>query len=318
MENFISKSRKEPLQLEGLYAAISRLPLSHRTLPILETAYASRKAGFGGEQQLDNVFENYSFPMKYRVLHDVSLVSSTPFQIDTLFVTPSYAVIFEVKNISGELKIINNPPQLIRVLNNGEVKGFNSPITQVENNCTLLQDWFHSRNITLPVYGAIVLAYSKQRVELFDTKTPFLFPNAVPNFIRNLPIVSPLLDEETFSALTSDLVKSHREYIPLPICLTYPEIKNKILTGVACPSCNFLGMQKYMKGWRCTACGRTSPDAHKQAIRDWFLLYGGKMKNKDCRTFLHIERQSATRILQGMNLRLEGANRNRTYSMFFK
>ncbi len=71
--------------------------------------------------------------MKYRVLHDVSLTSSTPFQIDTLFVTPTYAVVFEVKNISGELKIVNNPPQLIRVLNNGEVKGFNSPITQVEN-----------------------------------------------------------------------------------------------------------------------------------------------------------------------------------------
>ena len=77
-----------------------------------------------------------------------------------------------------------------------------------------MRDWFHSRNITLPVYGAIVLAYSKQRVELFDTKTPFLFPNAVPNFIRNLPIAPQLLDEETFSTLTSDLVNSHREYIP--------------------------------------------------------------------------------------------------------
>ena len=96
------------MQLEGLYAAIRRLPLGHGTLPVLETAYASRKAGFGGEQQLDKVFENYSFPMKYRVLHDVSLTSSAHFQIDTLFVTPTYAVIFEVKNISGELKIVNN------------------------------------------------------------------------------------------------------------------------------------------------------------------------------------------------------------------
>lgn len=318
MTNFISKLRTEPLQLEGLHAAIKRLPLGHEMLPILESRYASRKAGFGGEQQLDKVFDKYSFPMQYRVLHDVSLTSSTPFQIDTLFITPTYAVIFEVKNISGELKIVSNPPQLIRVLNNGEVKGFNSPITQVENNCTLLQDWFLSRNISLPIYGAIVLAYSKQRVDLFDTKTPFLFPSAVPNFIRNLPIAPPLLDEETFSTLTNDLVYSHREYIPPPICLTYPEIKSSIKTGVSCPSCDFIGMQKYMKGWRCTACGKTSPDAHKQAIRDWFLLYGGQMSNQDCCTFLHIKRQSATRILRGMNLRQEGANRNRTYSMFME
>ena len=73
---------------------------------------------------MDKVFENYSFSMKYRVLHDVSLTSTTRFQIDTLFITPTYTVIFEVKNISGELKIVNNPPQLNRVLNNWEVKGF--------------------------------------------------------------------------------------------------------------------------------------------------------------------------------------------------
>ena len=75
-------------------------------------------------------------------------------------------------------------------------------------------------------------------------------------------------------------------------------------------------MKKYMKGWRCTACDGTSPDAHKQAIRDWFLLFGGEMKNKDCREFLHIDRQqTANRILNSMNLQTEGANRNRSYSM---
>ena len=268
---------------------------------------------------MDKVFENYAFSMNYRVLHDLSLKSSTHFQIDTLLITPSYAIVFEVKNIAGELKLVNNPPQLIRKLDNGEVKGFNSSITQLQSNCELLQDWFHSKHVALPIYGAIVLAYSKQRIELFDTKTPFLFPNAVPTYIRNLPIDTPLLDDGAFTGLVHELVASHREFIPNPICLTYPEIKNKIITGVACPSCGFLGMQKYMKGWRCTACDGTSVDAHKQAIRDWFLLYGGKMTNKDCREFLHIERQqTANRILRSMDLHTEGANRNRSYTMNFR
>lgn len=57
-------------------------------------------------------------------------------------------------------------------------------------------------------------------------------------------------------------------------------------------------------------------EAHQQTIRDWFLLFGGKMSNKDCRAFLHIERQqTANRILRGMGLLAEGANRNRTYMM---
>ncbi|MEK5067413.1 nuclease-related domain-containing protein [Sporosarcina sp. FSL K6-1508] len=303
--------------LEGLGAAIRRLtPEQKMSLPVLEAKYAAMKAGFGGERQLDKVFENYSFPMKYRVLHDLSLTSSTHFQIDTLFITPSYGIIFEVKNIAGELKVVNNPPQLIRTLDNGEVKGFNSPITQVQSNCELLQDWFHSRDISLPVYGAVVLAYSKQRIELFDTTVPFLFPNAIPTYIRHLPTTTPLLDDAAFTRLTDEFIASHREFIPPPICSTYPTIRDKIIQGVACPSCGFLGMKKYMKGWRCTECDRTSIDAHKQAIREWFLLYGGKMMNKDCRDFLQIERQSATRILQSMDLRKEGENRNRTYSMF--
>ncbi len=187
---------------------------------MLEAKYAAMKAGFGGEQQLDRIFENYSFPIRYRVLHDLSLTSSTHFQIDTLFVTPFYAIVFEVKNIAGELRVVDNPPQLIRKLETGEVKGFNSPITQVQSNCQLLQDWFHVRNMSLPIYGAVVLAYSKQRIAFFDMKTPFLFPNAVPTYIRHLPTDTLLLDDEEFIKLVYELVASHREFIPKPICLS--------------------------------------------------------------------------------------------------
>ena len=79
-----------------------------------------------------------------------------------------------------------------------------------------------------------------------------------------------------------------------------------------------LGMQKYMKGWCCTACRRQAPMHINKQSEIGSCLFGGKMKNSDCRAFLHIKRQTATRILQGMNLRLEGANRNRTYSMFIE
>ncbi|MBE1555238.1 nuclease-related domain-containing protein [Sporosarcina limicola] len=319
MKEFIIKERSKPLLLEGLNAAIKRLPTGHVVLPMIESKYAAIKAGFGGEQQLDKVFEDYSFPIKHRILHDISLTSSTCFQMDSLFITPSYAVIFEVKNIAGELTVTENPPQLIRTLDSGQVNGFMSPIAQIEKNCELLRDWFHSRNTSLPVYGVVVLAYAKQRVELFDTTIPFLYPGAVPTYIRTLPTEPPLLDDVTFVKLTNDLCAGHREFIPNPICSTYPINKSDIKTGVSCPSCGFLGMGKYMGGWHCKACNGTSPDAHKQAVHDWFHLFGGKMKNKDCRVFLQIERQqTANRILRSMGLHTRGANRNRTYEMNFR
>jgi len=180
----------------------------------------------------------------------------------------------------------------------------------------LLQDWFHSRNISLPVYGAIVMAFPKKEIELLDTDIQFLYPSGIPSFIRKLPTVPQLLDEKSFYLIVRDLIQSDTEYIPQPICSTYSIPKSDIFTGVACPSCNLLGMLKYKGGWRCLACSHKSLDAHTQAIRDWFLLFGGKMTNQDCRNFLEIPRHdTATRVLQSMELEIEGAKRNRTYSM---
>lgn len=291
-----------------------RLPDHHEAIPALRSKHAAVQAGFGGEQELDKVFESYAFSMKHGIFHDLSLASSTYFQVDTLFITPWYAVLFEVKNIAGELTVTENPPQLIRVLDSGQVSGFKSPIAQLESNCELFQDWLYSRNIALPVYGAVVLAYAKQRIDVFDTNIPILFPSAVPSFIRKLPTTSPLLDDETFADLMMQLGSSHREFIPSPICETYSIRRSDIRTGVICPGCKGLGMSWHRRKWECMNCGCRCSKAHEQAIRDWFLLFGGKMKNSDCRKFLHLDRQqNANRLLRDMDLHTEGANRNRTY-----
>lgn len=304
--------------MEGLEAAIRRLPSHHEAIPALRAKHAAVQAGFGGEQELDKVFESYAFSMKHGIFHDLSLMSSTHFQIDSLFITPSYAVLFEVKNIAGELTVRKNPPQLIRTLETGQVSGFKSPIAQLENNCSLFQDWLHSRNLSLPVYGAVVMAYASQRIEVFDSKIPVLFPSTVPLYIRKLPTTSPLLDDETFVTLLPQLNSGHRQFIPAPICETYSIRRSDIRTGVICPGCGWIGMEKYKAGWRCLSCRRTSQDAHKQAIREWFLLFGGGMRNKDCREFLRVERQqTAYRMLASMPLKSEGTYRDRTYTMEF-
>lgn len=293
-----------------------RLLSHHAAIPALRSKHAAVQAGFGGEQELDKVFEGYAFTMKHGIFHDLSLASSAYFQVDTLFITPWYAVLFEVKNIAGELTVTENLPQLIRTLDSGQVSGFKSPIAQLESNCELFRDWLYSRNMSLPVYGAVVLAYARQRIEVFDTKIPILFPSAVPTFIRKLPTTSPLLDDKTFVDLLSQLSSSHRDFIPSPICETYSIRRSDIRTGVICPGCGVIGMEKYNGGWRCLACAKTSRDAHKRAIRDWFLLFGGGMSNKDCREFLRVNRQqTAHRLIMSMQLKSEGTYRNRVYTM---
>lgn len=297
-------------------AALARLNPNHPHYSRLQSHYASRVAGLVGEQQVDQVFQRYSFKMKHNIFNGLSLTSSTKFQIDSLFLTPSYAVIFETKNLAGSIKVKNNPPQLIQTLDDGKVKSYVSPIVQLQNNTELLQDWFYYRKISLPIYGAIILAFPKKEVELFDTDVKFLYPAGIPSFIRTLPTPPPLLDQKSFLTVTKDLINSDADYIPHPIYLSYSIPIADFSSGVACSSCQSLGMTKYQGGWLCKVCSFKSRDAHRQAIRDWFLLFGEKMTNENCREFLHLpRRQTATRILTSMNMHLEGEKRNRTYSM---
>ena len=314
--SFIIKTRSEPIILESLRAVITRVDPTHEKLAMLKSQYSSRVSGLAGEEKVDQIFQKYKFSMKHRIFNGISLSSSTDFQIDSLFITPSYAIVFETKNLAGSIKVKSNPPQLVQTLDNGDTRSYVSPVLQVKSNMELLQDWFHSRNIPLQIYGVVILAFPKKDVELFDTDIQFLYPSGIPSYIRSLPTTPHLLDEKNFSLLINNLIHSDKEYIPKPICTTYSIQKSDISTGVECPSCCFLGMTKYKGGWRCPACPQRSSSAHVQAIRDWFLLFGGKMTNSECRDFLKIpQRSTATRILQSMELHTEGEKRNRTYAL---
>lgn len=296
--------------------AISRLPANHEQLSMLQSQHASRVAGFFGEKQVDRVFQSYTFEMKNRIFNGLSLKSSTNFQIDSLFLTPSYAVIFETKNIAGSITVKTNPPQLVQTLDDGTSRSYVSPVTQVQNNMELLRDWFHDQTVSIPIYGVIVLAFPKKEVHLIDIDTTFLYPAAIPTYLRQIPMTPPSLDDQAFHKITQKLLDDDSSFIPNPISTTYNIQKEDFLTGVVCPSCRLMGMVKYKGGWLCNKCSSKNKDAHRQAIRDWFLLFGGQMTNKDCREFLQIsDRHTAIRVLKSMNLETLGEKRNTEYAI---
>ena len=310
----VRKRRSPPVQLPALLAALHRLPETHQKYHLLKQRIASTQAGYGGEQELDKVLENYSFPMPLRVFQDISLSSSSLFQIDTLILTPEFALICEVKNMSGELSITENPPQLLRVSDDGQLTGFPSPISQLLNTCQLFEDWLIARDTPLPVYGCVVLAYPKQRLTLFDTDVPVLFPSTVPMHIRSLYQEHPLLLPKELDELSVQILHAHRNFKPKPISVTYDIHPDDFLTGVACPSCGHLGMIRNRKVWKCKACGTQSSSAHQQTIHDWFLLFDGALTNAEYRRFCRLPcQQTARRMLLSMNLIPVGAKKNRSY-----
>ncbi|WP_158541033.1 nuclease-related domain-containing protein [Sporosarcina sp. BI001-red] len=280
----------------------------------LKQRAVSIKAGFGGEQELDRVLENYEFPMSTYILNDVSLSSSSLFQIDTLILTPEFALICEVKNIAGELSVTENPPQLLRITESGRISGFPSPLAQLTNTCQLFEDWLTAKNINLPVLGCVVLAYPKQRLSIFKTTVPILFPSIIPQHVRSLYTNQPLLSTEELQSLAQSIVKEHRSYAPNPISTTYSIKPKDFLTGVDCPLCNTLGMTKKGQFWVCPSCNHQCTTAHQQAILDWFLLFEGPLTNNECRRFCEIHCSQFTRqALLNMNLTPVRATKNRGY-----
>lgn len=311
----VLKERSAPLRLYGLLALEKRLSIDDENYSFIRRKRLSAQAGVGGEEIMDRVFDNNTFNHEYHIIHDLHLSVNSNFQIDTVYFTPSYSVVLEMKNIAGSVRFEDNPRQMIRTLHTGQTDSFDCPGVQLEKNSLLLKEWFFDRGFDMPVYGAVVFARSST---LFENRPPFkvLFPSELPVFLRKIHQPGREMDIGTFQLLARELVDSHRDYNPFPICKTYRIPESSVMTGVECKRCKRLGMDKKKNGWNCIACGFVDRHAHREAILDWFMLFGGKLTNQECRRFLHIENfQTITRILNGMELNVEGRLKGSKYTL---
>ncbi|MFS0774582.1 nuclease-related domain-containing protein [Neobacillus sp. 3P2-tot-E-2] len=308
------KERSDSLTLQGLIAAQSRLKN-----PIVSTLASKQsiiEAGIGGEQRVAEVLQRYTFSFKNNIFHDLSLSSDSYFQIDHLLKTPYYGVILETKNLAGSLEFRDNPPQLVQKREDGKIKYYESPVEQLERNIELMSAWLLQRNIDFPLYGAIVLAYPKQHVEIPPASTKILFPNMIPPFIKSLPQEGKRLEMSKFNWLSSEILRCHQTYIPKPICESYQVPISDVLPGVRCVACGNIGMLKVPRTWHCPICKVNNHLAHVQTLGEWFLVVKRSITNRECREFLGIkDKFTANRILQSMNFKSQGTYRDRTYFM---
>ena len=306
------KSRDPSLKLEGLISSQGRLPAGHPLLPVLAGYQSSVEAGIGGEDRVAEVLRTSSFSFDHHIFHDLSPTSD--FQMDTFLLSPRFGVVLEVKNIGGILEFKDNPPQLIRTREDGHKDGFDSPVVQLERNYELLSDWLKSRNIKIPLYNAVVLAYPKQIVAVPPQRTKILYPSLILSYLKNIPKQEQKLDLETFHWLSTELLNSHQMYIPKPICESYQIPFGDFKSGVRCLICDRIGMVKRPRTWVCPFCGARDHLAHERTLREWFLIHKRSITNRECREFLGVEDiHVAKQILQSMNWESQGTFRDRSY-----
>ncbi|ANC79101.1 hypothetical protein ABE65_020750 [Fictibacillus phosphorivorans] len=127
----IKKVRIKPIYMDKLQLLMNRLD-DDFVRQSLEVELSKMTAGYRGEDSINYFLNMLPNKKECHVLHDLRIPhESTFFQIDTLIVNPTYILIIEVKNISGNLFFDHTFNQLIRT-KNGIEEPFQDPISQVE------------------------------------------------------------------------------------------------------------------------------------------------------------------------------------------
>jgi hypothetical protein len=311
----IVKSRTIPIKILILEALLRRLPKNHVKRPQIMEELSRRWSGYSGEKSLDFYLRNLD-EKNYLILHDLNLPDGKyNCQIDTLLLIPKFALIIEIKNMTGKLVFDTDNDQFFQI-NDAKEIGYTNPIAQAQRHQAYLKKLFP----TLSVDYLIV----------------FTNPHSILSFTgRNTKIKEKVCKSHSFLKKVEVLENKHQQIVPLKelrkisrtlikmntpptnyILEKYGIKKTELLTGIHCPECFFLPLIRKNRQWFCPSCQTFSRDAHIDTLQDYFLLIDSKITNEKFREFAnwHFSPQTANRLLQLANLKSFGANKGRIYS----
>lgn len=314
----IVKPYTKTLYMEALISLNKRLNKNHPKYTSLREELHRNIAGNIGEEAVMNFLQKVNLPYKFFAFHNISLYGESLIQMDVLLISQYYAVILEVKNIQGEIEFKSHPFQLSRTLATGERHSFDSPEIQLQEYIYQLNKIFKTAGCSIPIYGAVVFPFTSSYIKTPPRETTVLFRNEIRSYLRNLKTQNPPLSLEALNNLKNLILNKNTIYKSFPLTQRYAIHPDEIIKGVECITCNFVGMKKVARHWICPQCKNISNNAHKQTIKDYFLVYKDSISNKECRQFLKLNNMhEATRILKNANLIKTGKYKNTKYTMNF-
>src|SRR5690625_841075 len=308
----IIRRRSKPLVLKKLEAAVLRLPKNFPRLPEIQQEIGRRYKGYVGEQKVDYHLEILA--PQFTIIQDVCLkVQGRKFQTDTIIITDHAIFFIESKNFDGPITFNTILKQFTR--HDGKTEtGYRYPITQAETYRLHLMNWLREHNFhNIPIHYFIAIsdpstvinvigdAESIARIVVHGENVPQMIIKANEKIKGNTRLASRQLGETILRGCVEQDFDILRKY----------EVKGSdILTGVRCPSCQRLGMERTRAYWRCPSCNYQSKKAHLSSIAEYLHLVKPWITNKESMRFLNIDsRNLATRLLKSANLIYDSKNR---------
>jgi len=312
----IIKRRSKPLSLQKLKAIVPRISVNgnHMLIRELNKEIDKEYKGYIGERKVDYFLDILA--NQATILQGVCLrVNDKNFQIDTVLITDHAIYCIESKNFKDSITFDTIHNQLIR--NDGkQERGYRYPITQAQTQQHLLMNWLQKHNYHgIPIHyfigisdpGTIIKVIGDQEAIARVVAHAELLPKRIIATDEKLHVDGKTkINGYQIGML---ILKNCREQ-DFDILGKFSIKKSEILTGVQCPKCDVLGMERLFGKWKCNKCGHHSKHAHKKAISDYLLLFGPTITNKECMGFLNINSRSlATRILQACGLEYQTKHR---------
>lgn len=316
----IAKERTIPLKIQVGEALKRRIPIRSPYRDELQEELNRRWAGYWGEQAIDHHLTLLD-EKNYLIFHDLNLPwHGYTFQIDTLLISTNFALILEVKNISGTLFFDQVFHQLIRTNFEGVEEGFADPICQAQHHQIQLQHFWNCHRLTqMPVDFGVVMC-NKRSILKTNPRREVIFEKVFKahHILKYVQEMERTYTEEILSQ--KDLAKIKRVLIknntpPRRLFMDrYLDSLKDIRTGVHCPNCFTIPMKRVNRKWHCTSCGVFSRDAHLETLRDYFLLVDSKISNKSFREFMQLSSSYvSSRMLADTQFPSSGATKDRLY-----
>lgn len=287
------KERVPPIELELLPRLMHRLPHSHKSWPDVEKTHYMIKAGYGGEIEVDRLLKRTRWK-ECLYIGDLQLKEAYC-QMDTIVLTPYFAVILEVKNYSGTLVFDEESMHMRQITKQGQEFGYRSPVTQVWNVREELLVLFEEMGISLPVFAAIVLPYPTTLVENIPNTVPIIYGHSLNRFIFTLPRTGQPLPNEELLRIGELLIKQHSPFNKKNYPQTFKYLPAELKKGILCRQCGALSNRHSSRTYHCSICQVKITDGFRHALDDWFALASPTISNRQCQDFLMLHNKNAAR-----------------------
>ncbi|GHH96817.1 nuclease-related domain-containing protein [Neobacillus kokaensis] len=315
----IGKERGIPIFILILEAILRRLPKFHVKYPLIVEELERRWAGFRGEEALDFYLRSL-LDDEYIIFHDLNFPDDEyNCQIDTLLLTSRFALILEIKNMTGKLTFDTENEQFFQN-KDGIEKGFSDPIAQAERHQKFVQQLLAKHNMPpVPVDYLVVISNSNALLAFKGNNHKVIKRVCKSHsMLKRIPLYEQKygnvkLTPKDLRKLSKLLVKLNTPPTKY-ILQNYGIKKSDLKFGVHCPTCDYLPLSRKKLKWYCPSCQSFSNNAHVYTLLDYFLLFDLKITNQLFREFAQITSPDASgRMLRSVNLKYSRANKGRYY-----